>query len=281
MLKFYVFNRLIDCFNRRFGYYIYISTTQIDNLMNKITLTFTFFLCALLATAQVSPKEKEALLDLYNVTNGSEWSSSWNIDQPVSSWKGVTILNDKVIALTLTNNNLEGSLPESIGNLVHLKVLNLHKNKISGVIPQSIQNLKNLKSLNLSFNALAGSIPGEITQLVQLEYIDLFFNGLEGELPQDINQLKKLRRLSLYNNYLSGTIPQAITSLDNMKDLQLSSNQFEGELPKGLTTMASLKRLGVFDNNFIGVVPDLAHLEELTTTNNNFTTSGIAIVGGK
>jgi len=100
--------------------------------MNKVTLTLTFFLCTLLATAQVSLKEKGALLDLYNSTNGTQWTSSWDVNQPVNSWKGVTVLNNKIIALSLTDNNLEGNLPESLGDLVHLKVLNLHKNKING-----------------------------------------------------------------------------------------------------------------------------------------------------
>jgi len=41
--------------------------------------------------AGVSPKEKEALLALYNSTNGKEWNSTWDLNASEDTWYGVKI----------------------------------------------------------------------------------------------------------------------------------------------------------------------------------------------
>ena len=112
--------------------------------------------------ADVSIAEKNALIKLYDVTNGANWTSKWDLNAPVTSWYGVTIQDDKVVSLNLANNNLVGVLPAEISNLVNLKKLNLYKNAISGNIPSSIGEMKSLEILNLSFNKLSGAIPASI-----------------------------------------------------------------------------------------------------------------------
>jgi hypothetical protein len=47
----------------------------------------------------------------------------------------------------LRNNNLSGSLPDYLGNMVQLKNLNLASNKFSGSIPDTWGQLSNLKLL--------------------------------------------------------------------------------------------------------------------------------------
>ena len=114
-------------------------------------LRITIFLFCLMSSAgislangQVSPKEKSALVDLYNSTNGKEWNSSWDLNAPVNTWKGVEINQGHVIGLTLFMNNLNGTLPESLGDLKHISTLNLAFNQITGVLPKDLVKLEKL-----------------------------------------------------------------------------------------------------------------------------------------
>ena len=75
--------------------------------------------------ASVSTAEKETLLKLYYATDGSNWTSKWDLNAPVSTWFGVEVQNDKVVSLQLPENNLVGVLPSEISNLIYLKKLNL------------------------------------------------------------------------------------------------------------------------------------------------------------
>ena len=54
--------------------------------------------------------DKEALIALYNSTNGAQWSDNtkWLTDAPVGEWYGVTVEGGRVVKLELENNNLQG-----------------------------------------------------------------------------------------------------------------------------------------------------------------------------
>src|SRR6476661_8144923 len=104
--------------------------------MKNITLLLLFVLgTSISALANVSPSEKNALIKLYNATNGKQWTTKWDLSQPVENWSGVKVANDKVISIDLSNNNLTGTLPSEIGNLSNLQQLNLFRNSITGEIP--------------------------------------------------------------------------------------------------------------------------------------------------
>ena len=67
--------------------------------------------------AEVSVSEKNALIKLYNTTNGANWTSKWDLKTPVSSWYGIQLKDDKVVSIQLPNNNLVGVLPLEISNI--------------------------------------------------------------------------------------------------------------------------------------------------------------------
>ena len=156
--------------------------------MKTYKITFILLFVSALAFCNVSNKEKEALISLYNATQGQNWMSSWNLESPVSTWDGVTVEDNKVIALDLSFNNLQGQLPEQIGDLIYLKELVLFRNKLEGSIPASIGNLNELKVLNLAFNKLEGTLPDSIGNLTSLVTLEAFMNNLEGEIPTTIGQ---------------------------------------------------------------------------------------------
>ena len=92
------------------------------------------------------------------------------------------------------------SIPESIGNLTELEVLNLSYNNLI-TLPKTIKNLKKLRILDLSWNNFA-EIPRIILQLPLLQVLNLDHNYVE-EIPEEIfNSMEKVN-ISLENNPLS------------------------------------------------------------------------------
>lgn len=171
--------------------------TELKNMKTVFILVLSIFSFTATATT-ISSSERQALIDLYYATDGDHWTESWDLTTSVENWKGVTVIDHKVVALELTNNNLNGELPASIGNLTHAKVINLHNNNIQGKIPTTIGDLDQLKSLNLSLNILQGSIPEEISKIESLEYLYLYANDFTGIFPKKISKLPNLRRIRMY-----------------------------------------------------------------------------------
>lgn len=142
---------------------------------------------------QININGMDTLMDLYNSTNGPNWTSNNNWDNdaiPLINWHGV-ITDDLgfVIGLRLRNNNLSGSIPESIGNLTSLQILHLDKNQLTGPIPESIGNLTSLTELILSDNNLTDPIPDSIGNLHMLVSLFLSNNQFTGPIP-DLNTIR-------------------------------------------------------------------------------------------
>ena len=195
--------------------------------MKKLLLSLTFSLISIALIAQVSQKEEDALLDLYLATNGENWIQTWDINEPVASWHGVTVENDKVAAINLLFNNLEGNLPSSIGDL------------------------KNLRSFELSFNKISGSIPSEIGLLSKLEILALNGNNIEGSIPSTVGSLSALKELHLSSNKIGGTIPTTLSNLSNLEILNVFDNSISGTLPIALSYSENLKQIVIAENDII------------------------------
>ncbi len=147
----------------------------------------------------ILPAEREALIALYNNTDGDSWTvnTNWkNIDGEFLDpgfehlWHGVTItnINDTlwVRQITLDNNNLEGELPAELGDLGQLFLLNLKDNKLNGEIPASFGNLEELTRLQLSNPRRTGGLSTELVGLTKLTILQLTSNALVGEIPEEI-----------------------------------------------------------------------------------------------
>ncbi|RID65497.1 hypothetical protein BRARA_D00687 [Brassica rapa] len=86
--------------------------------------------------------------------------------------------------IDVSGNRLEGDIPQSIGLLKELVVLNMSNNAFTGHIPPSLSNLTNLQSLDLSQNRLSGTIPPDLEKLTFLAWMNFSNNMLEGLIPQ-------------------------------------------------------------------------------------------------
>lgn len=86
-----------------------------------------------------------ALKALYNSTGGDAWTKkdNWNSDKGLGSWHGVkTDAAGRVISLDLSNNNLQGRLPDELSQLTELKELYLYGNRLSGSLPKGMRLLE-------------------------------------------------------------------------------------------------------------------------------------------
>ncbi|OMO94676.1 hypothetical protein COLO4_16213 [Corchorus olitorius] len=91
---------------------------------------------------------------------------------------------DSLFAVDLSSNKFEGEIPESIGKLKLIRVLNLSNNNLIGQIPSSLGELTNLESLDLSGNNLSGEIPQQLGSLNFLSHFNVSYNNLEGPIPR-------------------------------------------------------------------------------------------------
>ncbi|KAH0926075.1 hypothetical protein HID58_018331, partial [Brassica napus] len=102
--------------------------------------------------------------------------------------KGVSMAMERVLTIytiiDFSGNRIHGQVPESIGLLQGLYVLNLSRNAFTGHIPSSLANLTALESLDLSQNKLSGEIPPQLGDLSSLEWINVSHNQLVGSIPQ-------------------------------------------------------------------------------------------------
>ncbi len=140
--------------------------------MKKICF-IVFLLVVSTMNAEVPKVEKEVLLELFMNTQGENWTNTWRLNQPITTWYGVQIENNHIVGLNLFNNNLVGQLPNSIGKLKHLVLLNVAFNQLNGQIPMGITSLRQLNVLRMGKNRFSGSIPENIGDLQSLEILDL------------------------------------------------------------------------------------------------------------
>ena len=83
-------------------------------------------------------KEQDALIALYNATDGGNWEfGQWTNRDVYPYWFGV-VVDDQgyVTELNLQGNNLVGKIPYKLGSLTKLNTLRLERNSLSGCVPQ-------------------------------------------------------------------------------------------------------------------------------------------------
>jgi Leucine-rich repeat (LRR) protein len=145
----------------------------------------------------------------------------WRVDVAPESWRGVTMVDGRVVKLELKNYDLTGAVPADIGLLTSLESLWLYGTQLTS-LPAEIGQLTALKELYLFSNQLT-SVPAEIGQLTSLRVLYLHYNQLTS-LPAEIGQLTALKELWLYSNELT-SVPAEIGQLASLRVLRLGYNQ--------------------------------------------------------
>ncbi|KAJ4866092.1 receptor like protein 48 [Raphanus sativus] len=80
--------------------------------------------------------------------------------------------------IDISGNRFQGGIPESIGLLNELIVLNISNNAFTGRIPQFLSSITGLQSLDLSQNRLSGKIPPELGKLTFLAWMNFSYSRL-------------------------------------------------------------------------------------------------------
>jgi len=188
-----------------------------DNLSSAISDGGWSYFCATSGSGNAMHPEYDAMVALYNALNGSGWDSDtgWdNGDGTVScnpcdgSWQGVTCdaITKNVSEIDLSGNNLTGSIPPEIGDLLDLESLELSDNAITGVIPVEIGNLSKLEHLALATNSLVGPLPSSMRRLTNLSTLYINENNITGCWPSGWEDLCQEGTLVFADNNLSASI---------------------------------------------------------------------------
>jgi Leucine-rich repeat (LRR) protein len=72
-------------------------------------------------------------------------------------------IQDVFMVIDFSSNRFEGEIPEVMGSLKGLHLLNLSNNALTGHITSSLGNLTRIESMDLSQNKLFGEIPPQLT----------------------------------------------------------------------------------------------------------------------
>ncbi|XP_030522672.1 probable inactive receptor kinase At5g10020 [Rhodamnia argentea] len=286
-------------------------------------------ICLLIVNA-LAQSDLEALLELkkgFQRDRSGQVLDSWDSKSLASdgcpqNWHGVTCSEGRVTSLVLddvgligkfslvavsglamlqnlsvSNNQLTGTVSEISSGLDQLKYLDLHGNGFSGDVTKLLSVLGSIEYVHLSHNQLSGSLDlvlGNSSFVSSIRYLNVSSNALVGELFShdgmpyfdslevfdasnnrlvgkipSFNFVVSLRILRLANNQLSGSFPQALLQESSMilSELDLGDNQLEG--PVGSITSATLKKLNLSSNRLSGALPvSVGHCAIIDLSNN-------------
>jgi len=177
---------------------------------------------------------------------------------PIELWDLTTLLRID-FSTNNGNNEIFGSLPPQIGQLVNLMFLNLGNNEFSGMLPTEIGLLTNLTYLHLGGNTgnneFTGALPPDFCDLVNLEYLNLGNNLFTGSIPSCIGGFTSLDYLNMggnpNTNNFTGAFPN-FSALINLEDLYLQGNSLTGQMPAYLANLPNLNILKIQNNNLSG-----------------------------
>ncbi|KAH6835795.1 hypothetical protein C2S53_006550 [Perilla frutescens var. hirtella] len=165
---------------------------------------------------------------------------------------GEFFLMKRLRILLLNGNRLSGAIPTPIQAPV-LESLDLSDNQLNGSIPDDIKNLNNLTRLDMSMNSFSRTIPLGMFQMRKLHYLSLSYNKLSGQLPA-VMSLSRLEELNINHNHLYGMIPESLGKLARLSTLDLSNNQLSGNVVENIFHLRS-KNIRLCSNNFYGKIP--------------------------
>ena len=247
----------------------------------------------------INNSDSLALVAIHNALDGT---TGWNINLPVTKWRGVTTHHSRVVELTLGGYNtwVKGSIAPEIATLEKLQSLVIIASELNGSITSSLFQLPDLEYINISKNAgnlqasfppiiegcrnikrivmpsiMTGVIPESIGELSQLEELNLYNGSMSGSIPTKMGLLSQLKHLNLGKNQLSGNIPIDFTNLNKIEYLDLSENMVTGTIPISIAELTLMRELKINKNQLSGIFPDIfTELDSLTfidISQNSFT----------
>jgi len=212
----------------------------------------------------LSQSDSLALVAFYRDMDGEHWTTTWDLHQPLSTWYGLDMANNRVYGISLLNNNLKGELSDAILDLTEMRNFQIGNDSITGTIPDSIQKMKQLQFFYCTNSQLSGSIPPSFGDLENITSINLARNQLSDTLPGTLAKWKNLLDFDVSNNQLTGSIPVGMGENSLLRTFNISANHFTGTIPEDFKDAKNLEEFIVFRNELTGFPNDLmAHMEKL------------------
>ncbi|CAL5393953.1 unnamed protein product [Camellia sinensis] len=181
--------------------------------------------------------------------------------------------------LDLSNNKLQGSIPDDICQLKNMGDLRLNQNESFGLIPECLGNITslNILEINLSSNSLNGNLPPQLGSFKVATLIDFSMNQFTGKIPSTIIGLQNLITLSLAHNKLQGSIPNSFGSMVSLEFLYLSYNDISDVIPKSLETLRNKTPSNV--DLLPRITPSRITYQQLFRATNGFSKSNLLGMG--
>ncbi|WOK97115.1 hypothetical protein Cni_G05823 [Canna indica] len=191
----------------------------------------------------------------------------------IFTWIGESLM--ELGLLNLRSNAFTGNIPQ-LSLLASLQILDISNNNLTGTIPWSLGNLSAMKTSYWSGDFITrdnsddvwlfmkgSELDYRISLLGLVRYIDLSNNNLFGDIPEDLGSLHGLQSLNLSRNRLIGTIPWSIDGMQQLEVLDLSINNLSGVIPSSLASLNFLNHLDLSYNNLSGRIPTGNQLQSL------------------
>ncbi|MQL97370.1 hypothetical protein Taro_030059 [Colocasia esculenta] len=206
------------------------------------------------ATVRLRPPHAE---DMFNSASSS--SSSWNSSS--SSWESSSTSDSTSRSATfgdLQNNSLEGTVPESLGGLKSLHLLNLENNKLQGVLPQSLK--RKALQVRITGNLCLSFFPSSCHQTAA--------KRPSTETPQVVSNVNKERGhdTSTKPIIIGATCLLALASIalvvflckntrpQKTNDVRYKANQRDLQMRWNATNIFTYKEIKMATNNFRHVI---------------------------
>jgi Leucine Rich Repeat (LRR) protein len=217
--------------------------------------SFTSVQCHAGEAHGVSQQERQALIALFEATDGSHWKhhEGW-LSGPGTEcrWDGVSCKHGvleptttTVTALQLFENNLSGKIPEAVGQLANLEELYISGNKLSGLLPDSL--LRRWRNGEL-FVAAEPSLLTDVTE------IDYEFSASALLCAQHRIVLRSDRIAQIFTKRCRNATRDDRTTFCELKEGQIWQGEFEklGWLleKNGFFTLASNYERNITDGVF-------------------------------
>ena len=226
------------------------------------------------ASSVATSKSSSLKQEVQALMESGWWSGSSNFTSSHCDWPGIKCnFGRSITEIDIAGNIYLGDKFRkfkfsSFPNLVRLSLSN---NQILGSIPFEIGSLSKLTHLNLSHNYLTGQLPLSLANLTKLVKFDISFNGITGSIPKEFGNFKNLLELNLSNNKFTGPIPSTLGLLTNLSNLNLSFNEINGSIVSEIGLLKNLLNLYLNNNNLVGQIPStIGHLTKLESLNLNW-----------
>ena len=175
--------------------------------------------------AQVAPSIKYA-----DFSNNDFTSMRRFVQYKVSSFQSLRFFNMSNNIIQQNATDLLEIIPPNIEEFV------ASNNQISGSLPDSLDILPMLRQFNMASNSLSGDLPGFISSFATLQELDLSnqTKGFKGPIPENLWRHLSLKTLHLAGSRLTGTISSLVGNLAVLEVFDMTNNLLKGSLPSEL-----------------------------------------------